>query len=1027
MSIFFDRIKLATQYFLVQAGLQEEIDKLELSPEISEFVLTINDPAVKGQVLNFLKKNKGVALGDLKAFIDNLGQKQQAKKQLQTSDIPPDILNLLNQIQSEKLKIYIRKLFRKQQVPEKINLDDLKSIEHFISENADINIIDISYKDLLDLTKNWEESFTKNTSNAYEKIDTVYGPKWKNENFNGHVVVEITTHHDLQLEGGLLRHCVGGYYDKIRNKTAKIFSLRNPSGQPLVTMETSPDLFSFKQTFGYQNSQPNQLQMSMINEWKQSVHPKEKVLGLARSTDSNNKIKAAQFMDYNDPDYSQIIDELIFNENDSGKEFLGIQTENEAKDVLQALASNETLSPECYAKIYTKCSGNKSTLFSLIRNPKIPDALFKLIYEKHKKEYLILSIICSSFSVGKQSNYEILQEIMSNNLYNPEYIRLLLNNPSIKSNTTITLINNLDKETIKSVIDNYYISNFEPKFIDDLLNSNNQFIKNSDLINILIKNNNIDQNKDILKKFYSRFGIESNRLLVSKQKLFTNLINIDPIYFYKYLNLRQPLTDEQLLYLLRTYSPSKINLLRNKFLNSKQFAYLFNIVVKSNNRSDLVELAQSPKLTKNQVNYLLNKGDSDINFHLLQTNKIKKSDKNDKKYEPTTDLQLKTMLEYDFDKLSIAHLTDNQINYLLNERPDINRIIARNNNLKDAHIEFLLKSNDSYVIEGLAQNDAIKTNHIDVIINKKNDILNYTLSHKKNLSKKQISDILNTSSNHFINTVANRLAKNYNFTTDQINIVLAKGDHVVSFIENIRDQLTPDQISMLLQNNKVNEAFLTANLTQEQVALFFDAVFSESKDYKLEQLCRKQPLTDKQMQLALSLNKNNLYKNLAANENLTKEQAKLFLNINNENVDYSLASNSNLDTEIISYLLNKYKNNFDILYPLSKAKKLTNEQVKILLSKSNNDIDYNLCFNNLYLGANYLSKNDIDIIIPRGNDEANGILAEDPNLTIEQCFKLLDYNPAALNKLLGGDKYSELLSSANAFQFAAYKIGIRSS
>jgi hypothetical protein len=71
------------------------------------------------------------------------------------------------------------------------------------------------------------------------------GEGWEERNVwatlpNGWTVEEVKTPNDLQREGELMGHCVGGYCRNVEKGTSLIFSLRDPNGGPHVTFEYKP-------------------------------------------------------------------------------------------------------------------------------------------------------------------------------------------------------------------------------------------------------------------------------------------------------------------------------------------------------------------------------------------------------------------------------------------------------------------------------------------------------------------------------------------------------------------------------------------------------------------------------------------------------------------------------------------------------------------------------------------------------------------------------------------------------------------
>lgn len=316
----------------------------------------------------------------------------------------------------------------------------------------------------------------------------------------------MKTKEELQLEGNKLSHCVGGYADKVANGSLRIFSLRTSSNIPLITMETDPDIFHFKQVFGMRNAQPNNEEMEYINLWKLSLHPKDKIIGLVKSENIQDRTSAILFMDYKDPEYAEIIDKIIVTAKPSTEEFYGQVVENNPRSEFQALAQNTTLSPELYELIYKRDSNSISTKYGLITNSSIGENLFrKLLSEKGPK---IIRICLSSIRISNYTEYIIKAAEDENNL------RVILNNPSISSSITRKLIKQYSPENLFE-----YTLNFDPKFLNDwievfkndpekmvlALNGNN--VRREDLITIAktlrVSIELTDSDTDIIIKIYS--------------------------------------------------------------------------------------------------------------------------------------------------------------------------------------------------------------------------------------------------------------------------------------------------------------------------------------------------------------------------------------------------------------------------------------------------------------------------------------------------------------------------------------------
>jgi len=100
-----------------------------------------------------------------------------------------------------------------------------------------------------------------------------YGPDWKDPDFQGHTVVEITDPYDFMVESGKMGHCVGddpSYTGRVNRKETRIFSLRDAGDSPLVTIELSPDLSELDSAMGVDNDEPDYALVDMLQEWRRS-------------------------------------------------------------------------------------------------------------------------------------------------------------------------------------------------------------------------------------------------------------------------------------------------------------------------------------------------------------------------------------------------------------------------------------------------------------------------------------------------------------------------------------------------------------------------------------------------------------------------------------------------------------------------------------------------------------------------------------------------------------------------------------
>lgn len=121
-------------------------------------------------------------------------------------------------------------------------------------------------RQLVDAAQDWHEiTFKVHKTGHYLTNDVVA------ELADGYKIVQISNEEDLTTEGNLMGHCVGQYWLHVRDGYSKIYSLRDSSNHPHVTIEvgqsskqrytltglTPPDTkCTVKQCYGKQNQRP---------------------------------------------------------------------------------------------------------------------------------------------------------------------------------------------------------------------------------------------------------------------------------------------------------------------------------------------------------------------------------------------------------------------------------------------------------------------------------------------------------------------------------------------------------------------------------------------------------------------------------------------------------------------------------------------------------------------------------------------------------------------------------------------------
>jgi hypothetical protein len=134
----------------------------------------------------------------------------------------------------------------------------------------------------------------------------MYGPEWKNPKWQGWTVQKVMSKNDLQTEGSeeMMDHCVGSYCEDVEHGLSIIYSLRDPSNSPHVTMETD-DYGNIKQIQGKSNSTPKPGYQEMIKEW---VSTSGEDAGLVNEINAFEKLE--EDWSYDSPGVNDITDTI---------------------------------------------------------------------------------------------------------------------------------------------------------------------------------------------------------------------------------------------------------------------------------------------------------------------------------------------------------------------------------------------------------------------------------------------------------------------------------------------------------------------------------------------------------------------------------------------------------------------------------------------------------------------------------------------------------------------------------------------
>lgn len=122
-----------------------------------------------------------------------------------------------------------------------------------------------SASDALDLAEAWSEEREREEAEAAKLSQTQGEIVYKFK--DGYTIQKLTTKPQLDAEGDVMQHCVGGYCDAVKHGRAVIYSLRDTKGRPHVTIEYDPDSKFVKQIKGKQNDEPAPKYKAYVDEF----------------------------------------------------------------------------------------------------------------------------------------------------------------------------------------------------------------------------------------------------------------------------------------------------------------------------------------------------------------------------------------------------------------------------------------------------------------------------------------------------------------------------------------------------------------------------------------------------------------------------------------------------------------------------------------------------------------------------------------------------------------------------------------
>lgn len=271
----------------ISTGLEGYLDTLGISPDIMQYILSLNKGAAQF-LTNEVRKNPSLTLQQLQKIQiptkNNIDPYLAEEKQtaLRYQDWPQFQKWILVSFRKLRKGAYYKDSNNNLSFPfnhPNLNETDYMMYRNFKEEipgiwdwvrSYDINISSYSPNEAAKMSQEWHRMMAgKGEGKMYEPTkseDIIYGPNWKNTEYNGWTIQKVTSENDLLTEGNKMDHCVGSYCEDVEKGNSFIYSLRDPNNNPHITIEINPT-GSIEQIQGHSNQEPDNKYKAMIKEW----------------------------------------------------------------------------------------------------------------------------------------------------------------------------------------------------------------------------------------------------------------------------------------------------------------------------------------------------------------------------------------------------------------------------------------------------------------------------------------------------------------------------------------------------------------------------------------------------------------------------------------------------------------------------------------------------------------------------------------------------------------------------------------
>ena len=365
------------------------------------------------------------------------------------------------------------------------NLEFLADWQANANEGAGVNISGYSLGDAVKSSNEWHkkeaDSGTGLSYNPINNSDIV----WEDSENNGFFILELKDKRDLKVEGAKQSHCVGSYGLKIKNKTSRIFSLRNRSDKdnPILTIETDMSGGVVRQDYGDNNKKLETKYHDMVTEWSSKnkvnfeyLNASDKAIFISKITDATilSEIVAKT-------DDSRVLGLVVKNKAVDATILLEIVAKTDNSHILEYVAKNKAVDATILLAIATK-TNELNILNAVAENPAADAAILSAIVAKTDDPDLLQDV-----AENPAADATILSEILAKT--NDSYVlKNVAENPAadatilsaIRSKLSAIVAKTYDLRMLNAVAKNIaadatILSAIRPKLSEIVAKANNKY------------------------------------------------------------------------------------------------------------------------------------------------------------------------------------------------------------------------------------------------------------------------------------------------------------------------------------------------------------------------------------------------------------------------------------------------------------------------------------------------------------------------------------------------------------------------